>query len=286
MTVTGSGTTAVTGPLQRVFDGAHLRADLARNGGRRLIVTFDYRKRGRTGFGVPDPSRQFAAAGFDQLMIATQANDWFVNADLPALAGVCAVVRRDYAAARALGFSMGGYGALRLSGALALDYVTLVSPQVSIAPAVVPFDPRYRDEGRSFDMALGDLTPQASHALRGEILCDPCDAPDLIHARMIQALFPGLSLLRLTGGGHPCSQVLRATGRSGLLQRRAMDALPSARMIVTTHRQLRGGQACYWQALARAARVRRPHVAAMATARQAKLAAGTVGGVDADGDSA
>ena len=270
----------------RIFDGAHLRADLVRGGHDRLMVTFDYRRLDRAGFGQSVPSRQFAQAGFDQLMIATRDNDWFINADTRALEDACAKLRADYATARALGFSMGGFGAFRLSGALGLGHVVAVSPQVSIAPQVVPFETRYRREARAFDPALGDMTRLYDPELPGDILIDPFNLGDLTHARMLQVLFPRVRLIRLPGGGHPCTRILRAARRSGLVQGLAMHPDSGAASLRQAHRGARAGHAAYWQALARAALPQHPAIAAAAAARAAKLAGRGTDGVDADGDSA
>ncbi|MCF7701137.1 alpha/beta hydrolase [Loktanella sp. M215] len=270
----------------RVFDGDHLRAELVRRGGATLCVTFDYRRLDRAGFGPLSPSRQIAAAGHDQLMIATRGNDWFINPDTPALEAVCRPLRASYGAARALGFSMGGYGAFRFSRTLNLGHVVAVSPQVSIAPDMVPFDRRYRQEGRLFDSALGDLTALHDPALQGAILCDSLNLLDLTHARMLQVLFPALRLIRLPGGGHPCTQVLRAISRTGLIQRLALGEAAAAGALQQAHRQARGQSAGYWTALGRAAAARRPDLAAAAGWRAANLAAADTGRVDEDGDSA
>ena len=269
----------------RIFDGAHLRADLVRNGGKRLMVTFDYRVTGRTGFGNLTPSDQFAAAGFDQLMIATRANDWFVNPDITLLEDVCATLRDGYGSAHAIGFSMGGYGAFRLAGALRLDHVVAVSPQISIDSRIVPFESRYNRESRLFDPVLGDMIAHVNRHLRGTILVDDLNVNDLTHARMLQVVFPQVRLVRLSGGGHPSTRVLRAARRTGTLQRLAMQPQTGPAAVLNAHRAARGAQAVYWSAIARAASARHPAWAARARQTAAKLKAATPDGVDAVRDS-
>ena len=272
--------------ITRVFDGTHLRAELLASGGDRLLVTFDYRRLDRSGFGPFDPSRQFAEAGFDQLMISTRDNDWFINPDTRALEAACGALRGRYRAAQALGFSMGGFGAFRLSRALGLAHVVAVSPQVSIAPQVVPFETRYRAEAQAFDPALGDMTALHDPTLAGDILIDPFNVNDLTHARMLQVLFPRVRLIRLPGGGHPCTQVLRAGRRAGLIQALATDPAAGALPLRQAHRRQRAGTAAYWRALAQAAAPRRPDLAALARQNATKLAGAGDDGVDDDGDSA
>ena len=272
--------------VTRIFDGAHLRADLVRNGGDRLMVTFDYRRLDRAGFGAIAPSRQFAAAGFDQLMIATRDNDWFINPDTRALEDACRSLRGSYGAAQALGFSMGGFGAFRLARALRLGHVVAVSPQVSIAPAVVPFETRYQREARSFDPALGDMTALYDPGLSGDILIDSFNLNDLTHARMLQVLFPRVRLVRLPGGGHPCTRTLRTARRAGLVQALALDPAAGTGPLHRAHRQIRGETPAYWDDRARAARAAHPRWAAQALQQAAKLRGGTDLGVDGRGDSA
>ncbi len=272
--------------IDRIFDGPYLRANLARNGGTRLLVTFDYRKRNRDGFGAVGPSRQFAEAGFDQLMIATQSNDWFINPDTSALEAACRNLRTKYTSAQALGFSMGGFGAFRLSRALRLSHVIAISPQVSIATDVVPFETRYRREARRFNQDLGDMTSLHDAELAGTILCDPFNANDMTHAQMLQVLFPRVRILRLAGGGHPCTRVLRAAGRAGLVQALAMDPATAGAALLRAHRAARPGIASYWSARARAAAPLHPAAAHAAAENATKLAAKAADGVDGDGDSA
>jgi hypothetical protein len=106
---------------ERVFDGDLLRAVLIRGRSERLVVTFDYRRDGREGFSADTHSTSFARQGFSQLAIKTRANDWFVNAETPALEAAVERVARTHARVQALGFSMGGYGALRFARALGLS---------------------------------------------------------------------------------------------------------------------------------------------------------------------
>ncbi|MFZ3581562.1 alpha/beta hydrolase [Loktanella sp. DJP18] len=272
--------------LSRIFDGAYLRADLVRRGSDRLMVTFDYRRLDRTGFAEVAPSRQFADAGFDQLIIATRDNDWFINAETTSLEAACLRLRGDYRIARALGFSMGGFGAFRFARALGLGNVVAVSPQVSIAPGVVPFETRYRREARAFDPGLGDMTALHDPALEGDILIDPFNLNDLTHARMLQLVFPRVRLIRLPGGGHPCTRVLRAVRRAGLVQALAIGPATGATHLRQAHRAGRGGTVAYWHALSHAAGRLHPRLAAQAAQNAAKLTTGTDDGVDDDRDSA
>lgn len=246
---------------QWIFDGQYLRAELYEapggmaggtgggtgggSGAGPLMVTFDYRRKNRDAFGTGGPSRGFARAGFSQLIIRTAANDWFVNAETEALEGALAGLAPNFGPVRALGFSMGGYGALRFARALGLRSLVAVSPQVSIDPAVVPFDRRYRAESSGFDPRVGALRGREVRGLAGIVVIDPTIRADLRHARMIRNLFPGLRLARLAFGGHPASRVLRDAGKGGVLQRAAMSDPPDAAAIVLAHRTARAASGVY-----------------------------------------
>ena len=253
---------------KRAFDGAHLRLLHVDHGHSRLMVTFDFRTPGKSDFGPVNPSRAFADNGFDQLMIKTRTNDWFINAETEAMEAVLAPLAARYKEVRALGYSMGGYGAFRFAAALKARFVAAVSPQMSIDPQVVPFDHRYRAEAKEFDPRLGRLPPHK--ALTGFIIFDPFVRPDRRHARMLQQMFPEISLLRAGFGGHPASGVLRDAGRGGVVQRAAMGLVPPGR-ILHLHRAARSGTNAYWSRLSAASATRHPALSAFAARQAASL---------------
>jgi len=271
-------------PLQRLFEGRHLRASLIDPGADCLIVTFDFRRTLRDGFSAATHSTGFARQGFGQLMIQTAANDWFINPDTAALEAALAGLAGRFGQVRLLGYSMGGYGALRFARALNADTAVIISPQVSIAPRVVPFDRRYRNEGLDFDATLGDLQARAMPGLQGLILADPFVAADRRHVAMIQALFPGLAFVRLGFGGHPAIRVLRGAKAAWWVQRAAASAIPAPAPVLAAHRAARAGSAGYWQRLARHAQARHPALAAHALTRAAALAPLPGDAEDEDGD--
>jgi pimeloyl-ACP methyl ester carboxylesterase len=258
-------------PDVTVFEGEHLRAHLMAGTRDRLIVTFDYRQQGRSGFNDKRHSSTFARGGFWQLNIQSRENDWFINPDTTALEAALEGLRGRFARVNLLGYSMGGYGALRFARALRADQAVLVSPQFSIAPGVVPFEMRYRAEADRFDAALGDLRRVAVPELRGLILVDPFLRPDLRHARMITRCFPGMEMARLAFAGHPATRVLRSAGKAWTLHREATAAGAERRLICAEHRAGRRGSAGYWTRLADHAERRRPDLAARARARAAAL---------------
>lgn len=257
---------------ERVFDGDRLRASLFNPDARRLVVTFDFRKPGKSDFQTSAASEGFARRGFAQLSIRSRANDWFINSETAALESALRDLGRRHERVGLLGYSMGGYGAFRFARTLGASAVVAISPQVSIHPDHVPFDPRFRAEGRGFDPVLGDMSPHASDRLGGFILVDPFARHDLANAALLQGLFPKVRLARAGCGGHPATKALRATRRGWLLRFAAMQAVPDPVPVIEAHRASRRRSVDYWQRLATLAQTRHPALAEAALARAAKLA--------------
>lgn len=253
-----------------VFEGEHLRAALYPGTRPVLMVTLDFRRVTRKGFSEANNSSSFARQGYAQLSITCKVNDWFINADTPALERALAPVAARYARVQALGYSMGGYGAFRFARALGLTGVVAVSPQATIAPGAVPGDRRYAAEAATFDAALGDLAPRGRDDLEGIICVDPFKGIDLAHARLIRQSFPRVRLVPLAFGGHPASRILRAAGKAWLLQREAAAEVQTGAAIRDAHRAARRDSPLYWAALAEA--TRRPALAAHARAAMAACA--------------
>jgi hypothetical protein len=226
---------------ERVFDGERLRALLWRGRSDRLVVTFDYRLDGRKGFSADSHSTGFARQGFSQLAIKTRANDWFVNSETPALEEALGRVRAEHGRVQALGFSMGGYGALRFAGAL------------------------------GWDEGLGDLGSRAVTGLGGVLVFDPFVVEDVAHARAIQGLFPGLRAVRLGFGGHPAIRTLRGAGKMWVVQQEAGARRATGDAVRAAHRAARAGSKGWWMRLAERAEARRPALAAWARDRAAGL---------------
>jgi hypothetical protein len=234
----------------------------------RLVVTFDWRLDGRDGFSPDDHSTHFARQGFSQLSVKTRANDWFVNPETPALEAALERIAGEHARVHALGFSMGGFGALRFARALRLSRVVVVSPQSS---PLAPWDGRYRAEAPDWDEAGGDLAPRAAPRLRGLLVLDPFVPEDSRHARAILALFPGLRRVPLSFGGHPAIRTLRGAGGMRVVQEQAGVLAPGAGPILAAHRAARRASPGYWLRLAARAGPRRPRLAAEARLRASRL---------------
>nr|WP_246849282.1 YqiA/YcfP family alpha/beta fold hydrolase [Rubellimicrobium arenae] len=231
-----------------------------------MVVTFDYRRDGRDGFSPDSHSTNFARQGYSQLAIKTRANDWYVNAETPALEA--ALARVAAGRAQALGFSMGGYGALRLARALGLAQAVVVSPQVS---PLADWDGRYRGGLTGWDEALGDLRARAMPDLAGLLVFDPFVAEDRAHAAAIRALFPRLRPVRLAFGGHPAIRTLRGAGGLCAVQEEAGARRATGAAIRAAHRAARAGSRGWWLRLAEVAGRRHPDLAARARERAGAL---------------
>lgn len=257
--------------IEAVFSGDDLRATLFDPDCDDLIVTFDHREEDKTSFGSATPSKAFAESGWANLRISTRANDWFCNAETEALCAALTVLGDRFSRRRLIGYSMGGYGALRFAGALSAQAVMLVSPQAAVHPDLAGFDPRYAREGGVLDPGLHDLAPFADAALKGLLIVDPFTRRDLTHARAIQGLFPGLSLARLAFAGHPATRTITAAGKGWSVRRAAISPHLDPGGIHAAHRKGRHRCPTYWRRMARLAGSRHAALAAHAGERAAAL---------------
>ncbi len=265
----------MTGPKDyqsRLFDGARLRALHYTSGHAKLLVTFDYRMIGKADFPPARTIHAFDERGYDQIRIQSRANDWFINPETPALEAALAPLAARYRKVRMIGYSMGGYGAFRFAATLGATHIFAVSPQVSLDPAVAPYEFRYKTEALGFDPALGDIATRPRPECEGFMVVDPFDATDMAHAHALQALFPRVGIVRLGFGGHPATDVTTGAKQGFPVQRTAIMAAPDARYVHAAHRRARRLSPLYWRALAARA-TRRPALAARAAAEADRLAA-------------
>lgn len=231
----------------RVFDGNHLRAELwvPKAPAKTLYVTFRQRVPGPGSFSDDAPVRRALNQGLAHLRIQSRWNDWFLNVETPALEAALAAVRPGFATALALGYSMGGYGALRLARALNLDQVILVSPQFTLDRTILPAEKRY-PEGKDFDRRAGDLARYGKPDLAGIVIFDPFRPLDRMHAALITRAMPEIARAPLPFGGHPATNALGERG--GFRELQAISLAPQARAVdvVHLHRSLRSESPRYW----------------------------------------
>ncbi|KAF0112961.1 MAG: hypothetical protein FD150_2192 [Rhodobacteraceae bacterium] len=233
---------------ETVFDGDFLRARLwlPDRPTTALYVTFRQWVPDPGSLSQSGPVQRALTAGHAHLHIQTRWNDWFLNAETPALEAALKATRVRFLTARALGFSMGGYATLRFSRALRLNQALVVSPQVSLDPAVVPEEDRY-PEATTFDPIAGDLATHARKDLSGVVVFDPFYRLDHLHAGHIAALLPGMARARLAFGGHPGTAALGHVGGFRALQRLSLSSRLQASDVIHLHRDLRAGSMRYWR---------------------------------------
>ncbi|MGL4238121.1 alpha/beta fold hydrolase [Tabrizicola sp.] len=238
----------MTAEAETVFDGDLLRARLwwPDRPTTALYVTFRQWVPDPGSFSDPGRVQRALTAGLAHLHIQTRWNDWFLNPETPALEAALREVRHRFLTARALGFSMGGYAALRFSQALRLNQVLLVSPQVSLDPRLVPEEDRY-PEAAQFDPVAGDLARHARPDLIGVVVFDPFYRLDHLQARRIAALLPGIRFAKLPFGGHPGTSAIGDAKGFRALQRLSLGGQLKAEDVVQLHRSLRAGSTRYWR---------------------------------------
>jgi hypothetical protein len=232
----------------RVFDGDRLRAELwlPTEPAGTLYVTFRQRVPDPGSFSDEGPVGRALNSGLAHLRIQSRWNDWFLNDETPALEAALAGLRRRFAAALALGYSMGGYGAMRLARALDLDQAILVSPQFTLDRRVLPAEKRY-PEGKDFDGRLGNLAIHGKPGLAGIVIFDPFRPLDRMHAALITGAMPAITRAPLPFGGHPATSALGERGGFRSLQAMSLAPDASAADVVRLHRSLRSGSARYWR---------------------------------------
>jgi len=261
-------------PTETLFDGDRLRARLTRprDGGTVLYVTFRQRLDQPGSFSDDPPVRQALALGLAHLHLQSRWNDWYLNPETEALEAALCTLRQGFTQARAVGYSMGGYAALRLAAALDLTQALVISPQFTLDRTVLPMERRYR-EAAAFDRGLGDLARHGKPDLCGAMVFDPSHPLDPLHARLIRQIMPGMAPAPCMFGGHPATQAIRAGGGFRQFQALGLNAALSAPAIVRLHRALRTTSSRYWHFRAKACLVRgKTAQAEQALARAERLA--------------
>lgn len=230
-----------------MFEGDLLDARLwlPNSAAKTLYVTFRQRVADPGQFSDQGPGQRALAAGLAHLHIQTRWNDWYLNAETAALESALAALRLRFDTARAVGYSMGGYAALRFSAALALDQALVISPQFTLDSRIIPEERRY-PEARRFDAVLGDLATFAKPDLNGVVLFDPSRRLDRLNAERIATVLPGMALARCAFGGHPATAALRDAGGFRQLQALGQNAPLRAGDVIGLHRRLRARSLHYW----------------------------------------
>lgn len=235
---------------QQIFEGQSLRATLFEGARDKLFVSFRQRVGQDGSFDEAKPSMRFVNEGYAHLHLQSRMNDWYINGETQALetalAGLSGFNRRV-----GIGFSMGGYGAVRFADALGLEHLIAVSAQYTIDPALVPQDRRYRKHAGGFDPEVGRIAENS--VLKGAIVYDPALALDKLHAQQLKALCPSMQLVPMWGGGHPATGVIGSLKRFPRVQKQLLDGDVNCAALRRIHRKCRRNSPLYWSHFATAA---------------------------------
>jgi hypothetical protein len=216
---------------QRLFDGAHIR--ITRQGCGPLWATFDNFDAARRGF---DPVRlplTATTAGYAPCHVQTSGNDWYLGPDLDAALALTP------GTGRALGISMGAFGALLFAAALGTTEVIMVSPRF---PAPLGWPRTAKIYAANPPPGWQARAEQATRALpRGVILFDPHHPDDKAATRWLMARNPRLRAVAVPFASHPATSLFRESQSWGTLQDLMLtcpfEALPTA--IARLRRQMR-----------------------------------------------
>lgn len=228
-------------PCEMVFEGRHSRAFCFNVTASKLWVRFNARQTATMGFPAPEPQKAAIAAGYASMWVQTAVNDYYLNDDLPDLRRALHDFTARFHHVGAVGFSMGGFGALLLSRALRMRQAVLVSPQRLGFPQAYPFQSDPSVEGAAFwqggDPALDGVSPD----LRGMVLVDPFGGRgrDRAYARHLGQIAPGLRFVPLCGAGHPATNVLHEARLFGRFQQAVLQVEPDPAAIRDIHRRAR-----------------------------------------------
>ena len=181
------------------------------------VVTFesytDSRTLDRPGFG----EAFFDANGIDAIHIVPRNNDWYQYQEIDEACRRVRALTASYSHVVAYGQSMGGYGAIRLGGRVGAQMALAISPQFSIDPAVVPFEPRWAGDSARIDFGT-ERSAGHTFVAKAYVAYDPHD----LDARHVELYRPCTEIIdiRLPYCGHPASGFMVDTG---ILQQAILD---------------------------------------------------------------
>ncbi len=182
---------------------------VARHGSPCCVVTFDsftdHRTLDRPGFG----ELFFDINGIDAVHVIPRDNRWY---DYPTMGDAMAQVAaatRGYGRVMTYGSSMGAYAAIRFAGLAGANAVLALSPQFSIAPSVVPWEPRWSGYGAQFNLRWERALPFPS-VEDACVVYDPTDR-DARHIAALAREFR-FDARGMPNAGHPVTGCLAEIG--------------------------------------------------------------------------
>ncbi len=237
-------------PQITLFESQNLKVTYVPTGAvDRLVVTFaswvEVPGKDRPGFGQDFLIRR----GISAVHVTCAGNDWYQYPEMDAAMAAAARARMSFARCYTYGLSMGGYAAIRFSGAVGAESAIAIAPQFAIDPRQPPFDARWaRDAARIRFIHRDPWTNVRAHVV---VIYDNRGI-DLRHI-LLYRRFVRLFEMRLPYSGHNPARFLLGLGLfqdliAGLLGE-AFDA-PAFRR---TFRERRKTSAEYFFNLSRAA---------------------------------
>ncbi len=139
--------------------------------------------------------------GYPCIGFTCKSSTWYPEAEMRVLAGRAEEYLSKYKTILAYGQSMGGYAVLKFAKLLRADFIISMSPQFSIKPTDVPFDPRHH---RYYDPALHEnmrIEPGAA-ACKTFIISDPWFLLDEENVRLIKCASPSVITIPAYLTGH------------------------------------------------------------------------------------
>jgi len=214
----------------------------------RCVVTFDsYSEELRfelKGFG----EEFFASHGIAAIHVLSRENDWYQHEEMADIVAAVRRATRGVGRIMTYGSSMGGYAAIRFAEALGAHAALALSPQYSVDGAKVPFERRWREEGRRIRYR-DEIDGPIRARMRPVIAFDPTGV-DRLHVDRIAA---DIDIIRVSVpfSGHPVGTTLSEARLLTPLVLRTLDGTLDAEALAREFRARRSSLANYFGELAR-----------------------------------
>ena len=181
-----------------------------------LIVTFD----NLSSVGMFTPAQPWLLArseraGVSILGLIAKRKDWYRNPDTAALITDLAEAGlfRQFGRVTFMGASMGGFAALAFSALVPGSHVLAFSPQSTLAPALVPFDRRYRYAQKKWDWTTPEFLDAATSVAKAAsvtLVYDPFEREDKLHGQRLDG--PNVRHIHTDHLGHKAIRVMKEAG--------------------------------------------------------------------------
>ena len=194
-----------------LFDGDDIKVMTRTGSGDVLFITWQTK---------PGPGKDNEPFGqgliekndFSAVYILAKASHWWQT---PETAKVEQIIRKylkgkSFSHRFAYGASMGGFGVLLSAAKVGCDIALVAAPQISVDPAVVPFETRWRRDIERIKFQESDARVGIKSSCRYYILYDPVDRLDSRHVSMI-ADTPNVEKIAFPFAGHKILKLLKET---------------------------------------------------------------------------